>query len=269
MLDFVHLRIIDIIDIVLVAYLMYQVFRMIRGTMAMNIFVGIVAIYLLALVVNILHMQLLGSILNQVLSLGLIALVILFQQEIRRFLLMLGSQYLSRYKQTLEKLFSAHMEDKVALVKIESIARACDRFSQSKIGALIVIARESGLQIILESGVPIHAETSTELLESIFYKNSALHDGAVIIRNDKILAARCILPITENPGIPIKYGTRHRSAIGVTEQTDAVAIVVSEETGKISIVTNGNLLGGLNRKELILALEKELAPPGNITSSRR
>lgn len=260
MIDFVHLRVIDIIDIILVAYLMYQVFRMIRGTMAMNIFIGIVAIYLLAFIVDILHMQLLGSILNQVLSLGLIALVILFQQEIRRFLLMLGTQYLSRYKQTIEKLFSAHPEERIALVKIEAIARACDRFSQSKTGALIVIVRESGLQMILESGVPINADTTTELLESIFYKNSALHDGAVLIQNDKVLAARCILPISENPGLPIKYGTRHRSAIGVTEQTDAISIVVSEETGRISIVTDGKLQGNLNRNELILALEKELTP---------
>jgi uncharacterized protein (TIGR00159 family) len=228
--------------------------------MAMNIFIGIVAIYLLAVIVDILHMQLLGSILNQVLSLGLIALVILFQQEIRRFLLMLGTQYLSRYKQTIEKLFSAHPEERIALVKIEAIARACDRFSQSKTGALIVIVRESGLQMILESGVPINADTTTELLESIFYKNSALHDGAVLIQNDKVLAARCILPISENPGLPIKYGTRHRSAIGVTEQTDAISIVVSEETGRISIVTDGKLQGNLNRNELILALEKELTP---------
>ena len=114
--------------------------------------------------------------------------------------------------------------------------------------------------MILESGVPINADTTTELLESIFYKNSALHDGAVLIQNDKVLAARCILPISENPSLPIKYGTRHRSAIGVTEQTDAISIVVSEETGRISIVTNGKLQGNLNRNELILALEKELTP---------
>ena len=237
---------------------MYQLYRMIRGTVAMNIAIGIAGIYIFWLVVELMHMRLMSAILNQVMSLGLIALVILFQQEIRRFLLMVGTRYLSRYKQSIENLFSS--EDKLSMsVKINTITRACEEMSKTCTGALIVITRKSDLQEISESGVILNADTTGSLLLNIFFKNSPLHDGAVIIRNSKIYAARCILPITQDTNLPAHFGTRHRAAVGITEQTDAVVLVVSEETGKISIADHGNILYNLSGKVLVEELEKALS----------
>ena len=253
MFGFLTIRLIDIVDILLVAYIMYQLYRMIKGTVAMNIAIGIAGIYIFWLMVELMNMRLMSAILNQVMSLGLIALVILFQQEIRRFLLMVGTRYLSRYK-----LFSG--EGKLSLsVKINTITRACEEMAKVRTGALIVITRESDLQEISESGVILNADTTGSLLLSIFFKNSPLHDGAVIIRNSKVYAARCILPITQNTNLPAQFGTRHRAAAGITEQTDAIAIVVSEETGKISIANHGNILYDLSGKILTEELEKALS----------
>ncbi|MGE4569211.1 MAG: diadenylate cyclase CdaA [Bacteroidales bacterium] len=257
MFSFLSLRIIDIVDILLVAYLMYQIYRMIKGTVAMNIAIGIVGIYAIWLFVEVLQMQLMSAIFRQVMSLGMIALLILFQQEIRRFLLMVGSRYLSRYKQSIERIFS-HDEPQ-ATVKINTIARACEEMAHTRTGALIVMTRESDLQAVVETGVVLNAETTGPLLLNIFFKNSPLHDGAVILRKGKIYAARCILPITEKQNLPAHFGTRHRAAVGITEQTDAIALVVSEETGKISLAVQGKILYGLEGRELIQELEKNLS----------
>lgn len=254
--SFISLRWLDVVDIILVAYLLYQIYMLIKGTVAINIFIGIFSIYLLWLVVKALNMQLLGSILEQVISVGVIALIILFQQEIRRFLLMLGSRYLS---QSLEKVLNLNIAE-APNVKIKQIARACSHLSDHKVGALIVIARKSSLSLYSETGDLLSAETSSRLLESIFNKNSPLHDGAVIIYNDKIHAARCILPVSENIDLPAHFGLRHRAALGVTEHTDAIAIIISEETGSISIADAGRLEHELSRETLTQFLEREFQP---------
>ncbi len=250
---FITLRFLDVVDIILVAFLMYQFYMLIRGTVAMNIFVAIFSFYLLWLIVKALNMQLLGNILGQFIGVGIIALIIVFQQEIRRFLLLIGTRYMSR-KFSIENLFSYNLNVSPR-VDVKAIVTACDNMSKTKTGALIVIARVSTLQLFAETGVIINANTTPSLIENIFFKNSPLHDGAIIIINDKIYAARCILPVTENPNFPTAYGMRHRAAVGMTENNDSLVIVVSEETGDISIAEYGRLQENISLKELGARLE--------------
>jgi len=254
---FITIRILDIIDILLVAVLLYQVYRLIKGTVAINIFIAVFAVYLLWLVVKALNMELIGSILGQVIGVGVIALIIVFQQEIRRFLMIIGTRYLSRRNFTLESLFSVNLKTS-SNINVEAIVTACENLSASKTGALIVIARKSELSTITEGGDILNAETSSRLLESIFFGNNPLHDGAVIIIGKKIHAARCVLPISENIYLPANFGTRHRAALGMTEKTDALVIVVSEETGEISVCKTGEITTGLTSAELREFLKKEI-----------
>jgi len=254
---FITLRILDIIDILLVAVLLYQVYRLIKGTVAINIFIAVFAVYLLWLVVKALNMELIGSILGQVIGVGVIALIIVFQQEIRRFLMIIGTRYLSRRNFTLESLFSVNLKT-ISNINVEAIVTACENLSASKTGALIVIARKSELSTITEGGDILNAETSSRLLESIFFGNNPLHDGAVIIIGEKIHAARCVLPISENIYLPANFGTRHRAALGMAEKTDALVIVVSEETGEISVCKTGEITTGLTSAELREFLKKEI-----------
>jgi uncharacterized protein (TIGR00159 family) len=246
---FITIRILDIIDILLVAVLLYQVYRLIKGTVAINIFIAVFAVYLLWLIVKALNMELIGTILGQVIGVGVIALIIVFQQEIRRFLLIIGTRYLSRRNFTLESLFSVNLRTS-SNVNVDAIVTGCENLSASKTGALIAIARKSELSTITEGGDILNAETSSRLLESIFFKNNPLHDGAVIIIGEKIHAARCVLPISENIYLPANFGTRHRAALGMTEKTDAIVIVVSEETGEISVCRTGEINTGLTSAEL-------------------
>ncbi len=254
---FITIRILDIIDILLVAVLLYQVYRLIKGTVAINIFIAVFAVYLLWLVVKALNMELIGSILGQVIGVGVIALIIVFQQEIRRFLMIIGTRYLSRRNFTLESLFSVNLKT-ISNINVEAIVTACENLSASKTGALIVIARKSELSTITEGGDILNAETSSRLLESIFFGNNPLHDGAVIIIGEKIHAARCVLPISENIYLPANFGTRHRAALGMAEKTDALVIVVSEETGEISVCKTGEITTGLTSAELREFLKKEI-----------
>lgn len=253
--SFLSLRIVDIIDILFVAYLLYQSYMLTKETVAINIFIAIFGIFLFWLLVKALNMQLTGAILQQVFSVGAIALVVLFQPEIRRFLANLGTKYRTRNKWRFEKLFASD-KDLVPVVKIKSIAKACFHMSESKTGALIVITRSTLLKVYAETGDIIDANTSSRLLENIFFKNTPLHDGAVIIEKDRIHAARCILPVSENLNLPPYLGLRHRAALGVTENTDALAIIVSEETGNISIADRGTVHENISKNELILTLEK-------------
>lgn len=254
---FITIRILDIIDILLVAVLLYQVYRLIKGTVAINIFIAVFAVYLLWLVVKALNMELIGSILGQVIGVGVIALIIVFQQEIRRFLMIIGTRYLSRRNFTLESLFSVNLKT-ISNINVEAIVTACENLSASKTGALIVIARKSELSTITEGGDILNAETSSRLLESIFFGNNPLHDGAVIIIGEKIHAARCVLPISENIYLPANFGTRHRAALGMAEKTDALVIVVSEETGEISVCKTGEITTGLTSAEFREFLKKEI-----------
>jgi len=251
---FIEIRVLDVIDVLLVAYLMYQVYMLIRGTVAMNIFIGILSFYLLWIIVRALDMQLLGSILGQIIGVGVIAMIIVFQQEIRRFLIYIGNQYFSRNRLTLEKVIPINITPHPK-VKIKSIIKAVINMAKSKTGALVVIARKSELTVYAETGDSLTAETSSRLIESIFNKESPLHDGALIINGDRIVAARCVLPISENLNLPPNYGMRHRAALGLSENTDALTIIVSEQTGKVSIAESGKLLTDVGAKELMSKLD--------------
>lgn len=202
-------------------------------------------------------MQLTGAILQQVFSVGAIALVVLFQPEIRRFLVNLGTKYRTRHMFRFDKLFASDAS-LVPSVKIKSIANACIHMSDSKTGALIVIMRTTSLEAYGETGDILDANTSSRLLENIFFKNSPLHDGAVIIVKDKIHAARCILPVSESRNLPANLGLRHRAALGVTENSDALAIIVSEETGHVSVADHGIVYENIPKNDIIQTLEKFL-----------
>ncbi|MCT4604414.1 MAG: diadenylate cyclase CdaA [Marinifilum sp.] len=255
---FITLGLFDILDILLVALLLYQVYLLIRGTVAINIFVGLFLFYLMWLLVRALNMELLSSILGQFIGVGVIALIIVFQQEIRKFLLLLGSRYNVNQKFSLENWFT---NDEVGFQEqeITSVVAACEHMSKSKTGALIVIAKNTDLQTYAETGKIVNSRVSGTLLESIFFKNSPLHDGAVIIANNRILAARCILPVTDSTNIPGSLGLRHRAAIGMSQATDAHVITVSEETGNISYIMGGNIKVRITGTELKTFLEGDFS----------
>jgi diadenylate cyclase len=253
---FISIRILDIFDIILTALLFYQVYRLIKGTIAINIFIGIFAVYLLWLLVRALNMQLLGSILGQFIGVGVIAMIIVFQQEIRRFLILLGTRYISNRTFSIEKLFTS-VSGSRPKVRINSLVKSFKKLAERKTGALIVIARKSELEAFAQTGDILNADTSSRLLESIFCRESPLHDGAVIIIGDKIHAARCVLPVSENTNLPPEFGMRHRAALGMSEETDAVVVVISEETGRISVTDSGRFMPDISLRELTSYLEKE------------
>jgi len=254
---FITVRVLDVIDVVIVAALMYQFYMLIRRTVAINIFIAIFSIYLIWLVVKALDMQLLGTILGQVIGVGVIALIIVFQQEIRRFLLTMGTRYMSRTF-SLRNFFSIQSQE-APKVRYKAILKAVVNMSKTHTGALIVIGRKSALQLFIETGEIINANTSQALIESVFFKNSPLHDGALIVIEDKIFAARCLLPVSSNLDIPGNLGTRHRSGLGMSENNDSFVIIVSEETGAVSYAEYGKLTININLRKLIKKLEMEFA----------
>lgn len=235
-MGFVPFTFIDFIDIILVAAIMFWIYRATRGTNAPYIISGIIMIYLMWVVVRTLNMELLSNILGQFVSVGVIALIIVFQPEIRRFLQMIGMRQ-KRFN-FIARIFNRN--DNTSVTIIAPIVQACREMSAHKTGALIVIGRQSDLRLITEGGIAIDAKISTPLLENIFFKNAPLHDGAVVIEGDRIVAAKCILPVTQSD-VPKSYGTRHRAAIGMSEISDAIILVVSEETGGISIAHGGTI----------------------------
>jgi diadenylate cyclase len=254
-----HITIPDIIDILLVAVLLFQLYRLIRGTAAFSIFLGIIMLYLFWILVKALKMELTSALLGQVLGSGIIALLIVFQQEVRRFLLVIGNRYISRSRFSFRKLLRPYSNEGRSPEETEEIARACEHMSMHKTGALIVIARRSDLNPFSERGEIINSRISCQLLETIFFKNTPLHDGAVLIARGTILAARCPLPSTDQVSLPARFGMRHRAAVGMSEQTDSLVVVVSEETGFISVADGGILRDKISPAELrnILLMEKE------------
>lgn len=257
-LDFLKFSVFDLIDIVLVAFLIYQIYMLIRGTIAVNISIGLLSIYLLWLLVRSLHMHLLSAILDKIIGVGAIALMIVFQQEIRRFLLIIGKNTLTN-SVLWRFFFKANPIQGDLDVKLSVIVDSVRNMAHERTGALIVFAKTYEEQVFTNNGEMLNAVISKRLLETIFSKNSPLHDGAVIIADDVIKAAGCILPLAENSELPKQLGLRHRAAVGITEQSDAVAIVISEETGKVSIASRGKLKVKVSLKELEDALRKELA----------
>ena len=247
----------DVVDILLVAFLIYQLYKIIKGTVAIKIFVGILAIYLLWQLFQALQMELVAEILGQFIGVGVIALIIVFQQELRRFLLMIGTTGLDR---PIARWFGGGKRRQSRyVVDIPEISRACSRMASSLTGALIVLTRQSDLQLYASSAEKIDGKLSNDLLESIFFKNSPLHDGAVIITDNRILYARAVLPVTDREDFPIGLGTRHRAAAGITEISDAIAIVVSEQTGSLAYSKDGQIFTKLSVEELEARLEADFA----------
>lgn len=242
----------DIIDILLVAILLYQTYKLLKKTGAANVFIGILTFIVIWFLISyVFKLELLGGILNKVASVGAFGLIVLFQDEIKRFFSRLGSRRNWKFINVLKRLFGEKkIDNNESNSELAQIAVACRNLSKSSTGALIVIKREIDLGLYIQSGETINANINTRLIENIFFKNSPLHDGAMIIANWRIKAAGCILPVSKNQDIPRSLGLRHRAAIGITETTDSVAIVVSEEAGKISWAVNGKITVNVNPEEL-------------------
>lgn len=244
----------DIIDILIVAVLLYNIYRMMKDSGTINVFTGVLAfIGVWIVVTQLLDMRLMGAIMDKFMSIGLLVLVILFQDQIRRFLVELGSH--RRWQFFLQMFRKKTQEDESPYVM--QIVHACMSMSKVKTGALIVIANDMSLTAYENTGDIINADINSRLIENIFFKNSPLHDGAMIIVNNRIRAAGCILPVSHNNDIPRSLGLRHRSALGITQETDATAIIVSEETGNISVARNGKLHLKLTGKDLEQLLRKK------------
>ena len=255
MFDFINISFIDVLDILMVGLLIYWLIRVVRGTSAVNIFLGILLLYVIWIASRALGMKLLSFILGQVLGVGVVALLVIFQPEIRRFLLRISSSTTAAQKGVF-KFFRHTRSGGMAPRELEELTAACRKMSETKTGALIVLRHGSGLGDILDTGDEIDARINRRLIENIFFKNTPLHDGAMIVSEDRILAARCTLPITQRQDIPAHYGMRHRAAIGLSEVSDASVIVVSEETGNISFVNAGNIRTIGSITELRLAIEQ-------------
>lgn len=251
----------DIIDILLVAILLYQAYRLLKKTGAVNIFIGILTFVIIWFLVSfVFKMELLGGIMDRLMSVGAFGVVVLFQDEIRRFFSRLGSRHnwniinmLKRWVAKQETVQRGYDAD------IAQIVQACRGLSKSGIGALIVVKRNADLDLYVQSGEVIDSNINSRLIENIFFKNSPLHDGAMIIYGHRIQAAGCILPVSKNRTIPKRLGLRHRAALGVAEATDAIAIVVSEETGKISWAVNGEISVNVKPEQLEHFLSVALA----------
>lgn len=254
---FLGMSIADILDIILLGLIIFFMFRWIKGSSAMSIFIAIVSLYLIRVIVGAFNMRLMTAIMDMILDVGVLALIVIFQPEIRRFLIRLGNRYMhsARGQKVLSRLLGKEGKATVSTSEeVNDLTEACRRMSEDKTGALIVIAHKNPLDDIISTGDRIDATIHRRLIMNLFFKNSPLHDGAVVISGGKIVAARCTLPITEKTGIPAKFGMRHKAAIGITEETDADAIVVSEETGQISFVKGGNVTPIQNINELKLLL---------------
>jgi len=257
MFDFIEFSLLDILDILLVATLLYYIYKLLKGTVAINIVIGIAFIFLIWQITQALKMEMLSGILGYLLSGGVIALIIVFQQEIRRFLLMIGTTNFTNKSSFLKQLKFLQTEIS-SDIDTETILGACKKMAETKTGVLIVIERTNSLDFLISTGNKMNALLNEALLESIFYKNSPLHDGALIIRDNYIVATRVVLPISDSTKIPARFGLRHRAAIGVSEKTDAVCLLVSEETGEISYIKDGGFELFSDFKELNEKLRKDL-----------
>ena len=246
-IGFLEVGLVDFIDIALVSVLLYQVYKLIRGSIAMNIFLGILALYFIYLIVSAAQMELLTTILGQFMGVGVLAMIILFQPEIRKFLLVIGrgTELRDNFFKTLSN-WRKYRED----FDLDEIIEAAKTLKASKTGALLVFSRDTELKFYAETGDAIDAQVTKRLLLSIFNKNSPLHDGAVIVYKARIKAARCVLPVSENDNLPPSFGLRHRAAVGMSENTDTLVMAISEETGRLILARNGKYLRGLKLKQV-------------------
>ena len=253
---FIEVRLLDVVDVFFVAVLLFTLYKLVKGTVAVNIFLGLVSLFLIWKLVEALQMELLSAILGAFISVGLVALIIIFQPEIRQFLLAVGTpNLLGKYGRRfgfLNKLFGEKFD-----FDVDAVVSACSRMSEDFVGALIVITRQNELSQYVTTGQEVDSAINAQLIENIFFKNSPLHDGAMIITNNRIRAAAVILPITKQK-IRASFGLRHRAAVGITEISDAIAIIVSEENGKISYSIRGEIIYGLKPSQLQQRLIEDL-----------
>ncbi len=256
--DFLSLGWVNVIDIIVVAVLLYYIYSLIKNTIAVNLLLGLLVIFIFYQVVSSLKMDLLSTILNKFMSVGILALVVIFQPEIRRFLLHIGkSSLIQQNKIWWRNLFGGKEIERDNMMRIKPIMDACKSMKKSRTGALLVFVKFYDDQLFANSSELIESRISKRLLESIFHKNSPLHDGAVVIAENKIKSASCILPLTLNENLPAHFGLRHRAGIGISENTDAVAVIVSEETGEIAYAKQGRVRMNVSFGELEKLLNKD------------
>jgi diadenylate cyclase len=247
-IGFLEVSWVDFVDIALVSVLLYQIYKLIRGSIAVNIFLGILALYLVYLIVNAAQMELLSTILGQFMGVGVLAMIILFQPEIRKFLLVIGRG--TEFRENIFKTIANWRHEYHDEFDVGEVLEAIKTLKATKTGALIAFSRDTELKFYAQTGDALDAEVNKRLLLSIFNKNSPLHDGAVIIHKGRIKAARCVLPVSENDSIPASYGLRHRAAIGMSENTDTLILAISEETGRLLLARNGKYLRYLKLKQI-------------------
>lgn len=257
----------DVLDILLVTFLLAQVYKLMKGSVAIKVFVGFLSIYLIYLVVSALQMELLSTILGQFMGVGVLAVIILFQQEIRKFLLLVGRTNIFEDRNLMKNLRFWTQNGKNRRANITPIVEAVKSLAGSNTGALIVLSEDSPLKFYAESGDAMDSLLSKRLLLAIFNKYSPLHDGAVIVHKDRIVAARCILPVTERD-VPAQYGLRHRAGLGMSENTETFIIVVSEETGQISAMQNGETMHNISTQELRRQINKYLNEPKELKKEK-
>ncbi|MFT6054735.1 MAG: hypothetical protein ACJAS3_001526 [Roseivirga sp.] len=256
-LGFLDVRWVDIVDILLVSVLLYQVYKLLKGSAAVRVLIGFLSLYLIYLVVRAAQMELLAGILGQFMGVGVLAAIIIFSQEIRKFLIILGKTSFRR-NVIFENLLIWRKKKPKVNMNIAAVVEASKTLSGSNTGALMVFSRNTELKFYADSGDLLDAFISKRLLISIFNKYSPLHDGAVILYEGKIKAARCLLPVSERDNLPAQWGLRHRAALGMSEATDTLVLIVSEETGQVSIARNGTIHGNLSAPEVRKRLNRYL-----------
>lgn len=247
-IGFLEVSWVDLVDIGLVSILLFQVYKLIRGSIAVNIFLGILSLYLIYLIVRAAQMELLATILGQFMGVGVLAMIILFQPEIRKFLLVIGrgTEFRENFFNALANWRNTYHDE----FDINEIVETIKTLKATKTGALLVFSRDTELKFYAETGDRLNSDVNKRLLLSIFNKNSPLHDGAVIIHKGRIKAARCVLPVTENDNLPPHFGLRHRAAVGMSENTDTLVLAISEETGRLIVARNGKFLKALKLKQI-------------------
>ena len=258
-IDFLDFTFIDILDILLVGLLLFYAYRLVKGTVAINIFIGIVIFYVIWKLTDILNLDVLSNILGKFISVGFFALIVVFQQEIRKFLLLIGSTNFAS-KRSVVRYFNFLNQDQGSLnIDLKTLLSACNKMANEKTGAIIVLERENNLDFLQNTGDEANIELSGQILETIFFKNSPLHDGAVIVKNNFIKATRVVLPVSESASIPSRFGLRHRAAIGISEKTDAVVLVISEQSGKMSYIKDGAFCKFKSIDDLMRILNEDLS----------
>ncbi|HOX81883.1 MAG TPA: diadenylate cyclase CdaA [Chryseolinea sp.] len=247
-MGFLEVSWVDLVDIGFVSILLFQVYKLIRGSIAVNIFLGILALYLLYLIVRAAQMELLTSILGQFMGVGVLAMIILFQPEIRKFLLVIGrgTEFKDNFFKSISNWKNEYHDD----FDIQEVIEAAKTLKATKTGAILVFSRDTELKFYAETGDALDATVNKRLLLSIFNKNSPLHDGAIIIHKGRIKAARCVLPVSENDHLPPNFGLRHRASVGMSESTDTLVMAISEETGRLILARNGKYLRSLKLKQV-------------------